>query len=144
MTSPWVITINADVTFPGTGGASAMYYSVPVDWYGTVEVDGTAGRCLRADVAGKALRELACQGAARVGRRLHHADWVITADAIQVVSLSQPGRCPCERCAADLADIVKWMAGHPDREMAVGVLWWLAEAPVTVRDGGLTGGRGPG
>lgn len=130
--SPWVVTVTAPVTFPGPEvPPCAMYYSVPEHWYGTVP--GAAGEFLRADVAGRELRDLAYEGAARAGRVLHHADWVITADPAQVEALSAPGRDDCADCAADLADILGWMGEHPGREMAVALLWWLAELPATVR-----------
>jgi len=56
--------------------------------------------------------------------KLHHAEWIFTRDPAQVRTLGLGDGC--EDCRAGVASALAYLATHPDREVAVGQLWWAA------------------
>lgn len=121
--SPWVMTIVGAATKYGASGPEAMMLPVPARWYATAGGD----RVLLAQVAGREMRELSERGAAGVGERLHHADWVITGDRAQVEQIGMTHDCP--DCAAGTWRALAWIDAHPGGQIAAGLLWWAARPP---------------
>ena len=120
--SPWVITIYGESTFPGPGSCETVFWPVPAwRWY----EGGSEGRQLAGAAVDDDLRQMSAWCAARAGRRLHHADWVITADRAQLRHIAGAG------CAAGwptVEDALSWLARNRG-EVAAGVLHWLADPP---------------
>jgi hypothetical protein len=126
----WIFTVQGSDTKYGHDGTDAMIITVPPTWYAEVE----GGRAVLARVAGAGLREASEQGAARVGRRLHHADWQLTGDPA-VVRDVMPQHCP--ECAAGTEAALAYLAEQPGREVALGLLYFAAEkAPAGSAGGG--------
>jgi hypothetical protein len=124
--SAWTITLYGEGVIEGTAGprgpsgGETAFWPVPARrWYaaeGGALIEGT----VIADLEG-----LADACAARAGRTLYSAGWVITADRAQIRAIGAT-----EGCAEGwpgLAAILPWLARHPGAEVACGVLRWLAE-----------------
>ena len=118
---PWVFTVVGEDTRLGSDGFDSMMLAVPGHWYATV--DGQ--RAMVGPVVGKELRELSVFGAAQVDRKLHHADWVITADPAKVEEIGMVHGCHVCRAQTDLA--LEWLRQNPGGEVAAGMLHFLAE-----------------
>jgi hypothetical protein len=118
----WIITVQGTRTKYGHDGTDAMIITVPPTWY--AEVDGK--RALLARVAGAGLREASEQGAERVSRALHHADWQLTDDP-ELVQRVMPPHCP--ECDAGTTAALEYLAGGPGREVALGLLYYAADKP---------------
>jgi hypothetical protein len=115
-----VIRIIGTDTRLGADGGDSMLLKVPGRWY----ADLGQGRTLVAAVVHRALRGASERGAAAVGRRLHHADWVITGDPAQVEQIGMTH--DCGECRAGTDRALAWLAGHPGGEIAAGMLHWTA------------------
>lgn len=129
--SPWVVTFYGETTFPGPRGCETVFWPVPFHrWY----TSGGGRRVLDEALVEDDLRGLAAVCADRAGRQLHHADWVITADVTQIREIGAPAGC--DQGWPGLPSILPWLSRHPGREVAAGVLHWLAELPGYVPLGG--------
>jgi hypothetical protein len=125
--SPWIITIPGDQTKYGTAGFDSIIVPVPEGWYADVATADGTRRALVPQVAGWDMLKLSRDGAAGVDEILHHADWVITADPDQVETLGMTHGCPDCREGTDRA--LAWLREHPGGEVAIGTLYWAADAP---------------
>lgn len=119
----WIFTVQGTATKYGHDGTDAMIITVPGHWY--ADVVG-AGPALLARVAGRELRVASEQGAARVGRALHHADWQLTADPAVVIDVMPQH---CAECATGTEAALAYLAGGPGREVALGLLYFAADKP---------------
>jgi hypothetical protein len=99
-------------------GYDAAIAKVPDGVY--VTIDGQ--RVLNAKVAARALREIAELSAARLGERLHHAEWTLTSDPEQVRTLGLMH--DCATCRAGVDQATAYLRETPGGEVAVGQLWW--------------------
>jgi hypothetical protein len=104
-----------------TGFDSAIA-SVPTRLWHVTE---TGERILLLSVARRELRELSEKLAANISERLHHADWVITADPDEVAALGMMHDCATCRGGVDRA--LARMREEPGTDMAVGQLWWARQ-----------------
>lgn len=116
--SPWVIRIVGSMS-GHTAGSTTLLVQVPGRWYA-----GVAGgaRPVLAQVAAAELRDLSVSAAAGAGHRLHHADWVITADPAQVEAIGLAH--DCAECRAGTGRALAVLAADPAAEVAAGVLYW--------------------
>lgn len=130
----WTITLYGEGVIEGTAGprgpsgGETVFWPVPVRRWYAPEV-GEAGLRLRL-IEGTVIHDLeglADASAARAGRRLHSATWVITADRAQIRATAAAEGCTTGW--PGLPDILPWLARHPGSEVACGVLRWLAEPP---------------
>lgn len=117
----WVITVPGGFTKYGVDGTDAMIITVPRGWYATI--GGQAG--LLGQVAAEALRKASEQGAEAQGRRLHHADWIITSDPRLVEEVLPSHHCP--ECYQGNRAALRHLADAPGNEVALGVLHYAAE-----------------
>jgi hypothetical protein len=99
-------------------GFDTAIITIPGRWY----VDLGAERALVAGLAALELREISGQLAGSMGARLHHAQWTLTGDPELVKSLGAAH--DCVTCRAGMDQALAYLRGHPDREVAVGHLWW--------------------
>jgi hypothetical protein len=118
----WIFTVQGPDTKYGVDGSDAMIITVPGAWY--AEITG-AGPALLARVAGRGLRVASELGAARLGRRLHHADWQLTSDP-EVVREVMPGG-HCAECDAGTDKALEYLAEQPGHEVALGLVYFVAE-----------------
>lgn len=85
---------------------------------------GTPGRTvMHVNFAVKFLRELSIEGAKGCGRELHHATWELTDDPAIVEKVGMIHGCL--RCRAATDQALAFLAAEPDRELLVGVLYFL-------------------
>jgi hypothetical protein len=109
-----------------TTGYDSAIIIVPERWYLTVAGE----RALVARIAGRDLRAASEQSAAAVGETLHHADWTITSDPAQVITLGLMH--DCATCRAGVGQATAYLRANPGGEVAVGQLWWAGREPPPV------------
>jgi len=120
VSSPLKLTVMTGAEGDPTGFDSAIA-SVPGRlWH----VTAAGERILLLSVARRELRELSEKLAAGSRERLHHADWVITADPDEVAALGLMH--DCASCRAGVDQALARMREKPGTDMAVGQLWWAA------------------
>lgn len=102
-------------------GFDSAIISVPARWY--VTVDGK--RAFLANLAGRDLRVISEQMAADINEKLHSAVWTITSDPAEVRTLGMMH--DCATCRAGVVQALAVLRDHPDREVAVGQLWWAEQ-----------------
>ncbi len=100
-------------------GSDSCIAVVPDEWY--VRVPGQEPM-LDLRRLGRDLRNLSEQSAARIGERLHHAEWVITSDPA-VVERRGMHDTDCARCRADVDQALARLA-EVDDPLLVGILYW--------------------
>jgi hypothetical protein len=99
-------------------GADTAIVSAPLRWYAVLE----GKQALIARLAGAELRVISEHLAERMSERLHHAEWTFTSDPELVRSLGTVH--DCARCRAGADQALTFLRENPDREVAVGHLWW--------------------
>jgi hypothetical protein len=116
--SPLKLTVTTGAEGEPSGFDSAIT-TVPARlWH----VTAAGERILLLSVARRELRELSERLAAGGSERLHHADWVITADPDEVAALGMMH--DCATCRAGVDQALARMREEPGTDMAVGQLWW--------------------
>jgi len=81
-------------------------------------------RALRVQEVGPLLRMVSEYCARDLRRRLHHAVWTITGDPAEVSRIGLHD-IECEDCREGTLAALDYLAGGPDREVAVGQMWWV-------------------
>lgn len=71
---------------------------------------------------GASLRRLAEQSAARIGERLHHAEFAITKNPATVEA--RGAMHDCAECRAGVQRALRMLAENPDEDLFVGNLFW--------------------
>lgn len=71
------------------------------------------------------LRTISSLQAKDLGRRLHHAEFVVTSDPEEVKARGQGHDCPS--CRQGVKSALAELSERPDTKLAVGTLYWLAE-----------------
>ena len=102
-------------------GFDSAITSVPRGWYAVIRGE----RVFAPQVAARKLREVSEMLAANIGEKLHHATWTITGDPAEVTTLGLWH--DCATCRAGVDQALAMLRDHPDREVAVGQLWWAAQ-----------------
>lgn len=120
MNDPIIYRVSTELqTLPATGFDSMVADAPP-------GLFTSSGR-LRLRTLGTLLRELSILGASQVGERLHHGEWVMTADPVLLQQRSNLHDCPSCRAGTDQA--LAYMREHPDTPMLVGLLYWAGPEP---------------
>lgn len=101
-------------------GFDSAITSVPGRWYVTLN----GKRAFLANLAGRDLRTISERLAADINEVLHSATWTITSDPAEVTTLGLWH--DCATCRAGVDQALAMLREHPDREVAVGQLWWAA------------------
>ena len=96
----------------------SVLVKVPAGWYATA--GGVKGLHVR--LAGREMRQIGEMSAARLGRRVAHAEWVITADPFTVAEIGLTH--DCDECRGGTGAAVAWLAQTPGGKIAAGRLWW--------------------
>lgn len=68
------------------------------------------------------LRQMSREVAAKMGERLHHADWWVTRDPelIEQIGMAHD----CVSCRASVDQALAHVAEKPDEDLVAGVLYW--------------------
>lgn len=108
-----------DADQPVAGGDSCIA-TVPD---GVLVDTGGAEPLVVVQVLSPMLRRLGHDMAARIGERLHHADWVITDEPAIVEEVGMHGRPDCVSCRASVDQALATLA-HKREPLLVGALYW--------------------
>ena len=116
------LKLNIRTTATGEpAGFDSAITSVPGRWYVTLN----GKRAFLAQLAGRDLRRISEKLAADINEKLHSAEWTITSDPAEVRTLGLMHDCAACRAGVDQA--LTLLREHPDREVAVGQLWWARQ-----------------